>query len=256
MSLLKVIAFLLFSLNMYAQVDTLYYNVEGNQVNKLVYNTKVKTNFYHGVRYTTDTLVVEKIVPNYYYDKLNAVTKSQLYKLFSSRYNIDTTKTLSICYVDTLKHKSELPNKNQMVLKDGLGNVIEEYSSSTTMFHVKNIKAEGYHCFTPSYKTYIKRYKSWYKKHKKFKKVMPLVLYGHDNGIGTELKDVNFYKDYGKLIKKLFKYEDRNFAHLIIKPSGEFYIRYGFDGFSFKSLFDDDAWAINRNAFLKEKLKY
>ncbi|GAA4239436.1 hypothetical protein GCM10022291_33730 [Postechiella marina] len=234
----------------------MYYSVEGHQVNKMVYNAKVKTNFYHGVRYTTDTLVVEKIVPNYYYDKLNVVTKSQLCKLFFSRYNIDTTKTLSIRYVDTLRSKDELPDKNLMVIKDSLGHVLESHSSSTNVFHLKSIKSKGYRCFTPSYKTYVKSYKSWYKKHKKFKKVVPLVFYGYNSGVSSEIEDVNFYKDYGKLIKKLFKYEDRNFAHLIIKPSGEFYIRYGFDEISFKSLFDDDAWTMNRNAFLKEKLKY
>lgn len=242
-----------FVLNFYAQTDTLYYDLKKQEINKIKFKNKLDSNFYHLVRYSTDTLVVEALYPNYLFGKLQPKVKSQLFKILNSRHKIDTLKTLSIYDIDTLKLKEEFPRKNTMTFRDSLGNVLGVSKSFGNTFDGRKYRGKAkFHDTEYNYKTFIRYHKSILKKHKRFKNVTPLFFYNYNNGTDLEVGKIKWYKDFGQLIKNIFKYEDRRFVHLVIKPNGEFYVWLGYTRINYRGLFKDKLWDINKKSYFNE----
>lgn len=242
----------LFSLNAFSQKDTLYFDINENEIDKVSFNTKIHSKFYGGIRYSSDTLVVQELIPNHVFGQLSPVVKSQLFKMFSSRSNIDTLKTLSIYYKDTLITRNEFPKKDLMIFRDSLGEVMGTSKFNGVYFDGRLYKKAKYHECEYSYKTFNKITQSILKKHRKFKDVLPLFFYGYNKGFDINAQKVKWNKDYAYLIKKLFKHKDYFFKQLILKSNGEFYVRYDAYGINFKELFDDEQWNIYREAYFNE----
>ena len=199
-----IIVFLLVLSRGYAQLDTLYLDESDRLITKTIFQHKTGSPLYHGLRFDTDTLVLNKVRFNYYFGKLTPSVKTQFFKLLNKRHQIDTTKTLIIHYQDTLKTQDQFPEKDSIVYLDSLSE--------------RHIHLWGYDSFLNANKKCIKN-------HNKYKKTSELLhFYGHNLGHPNNVKKLVWYKDYGLIIKKLFADSYRNFKIIIIHSDGEFFV--------------------------------
>ncbi len=251
-SYLRYLVFIqLFSLNAFSQKDTLYFDIYENEISKVVFNTKLHSKFYNGIRYSSDTLVVQGLIPNHVFGQLSPVVKSQLFKMLSSRSEIDTLKTLSLYYKDTLITRNEFPKKDLLIFRDSLGKVMGTSKLIGWYFDGRPYKKAKYHDRIYSFKGFNRLTLSIFKKYRKFKHVEPVFFYGTNNGLDLNTLKVKWHKDYGYLIKNLFRYKDYWFGQLIIKPNGEYYVRYGYVEGDYRKLFNIKEWDKQKAEFLK-----
>ncbi len=244
--------FQLFLSSGFSQVDTLYFDIDGNKINKHTFKSKFRSKFYDGIRYAADTLVVEELMPNHIFGQLSPVAKSQLFKILSIRNNIDTLKILSIFYKDTLLARNEFPKKDYLIFRDSLGNVMGISKLRGWYFDGRAYREAKWHERKYSFKNFNKICYSNFKNHKRFKHVTPVFFYGFNKGLDLSTLKVKWYQDYGFLIKKLFMYKNYWFQQLILKPNGEFFIRIGSKPIHKKELFDEEQWNAHRDAYFSE----
>ncbi|WP_396601696.1 hypothetical protein [Algibacter sp. R77976] len=249
----------LFSSNAFSQSDTLYFNLDGVKINKERFKNKIEKDFYEATMYTTDTLVEMKLKLLYCFGKLSGDVKTQLFKLLSSRHEVDTTKILSCFYKDTLKSKSEFPLKNEIYLISNVGDTLKKrsFSNIRSMYYTSKQwkKQNGEIKTLRNYKAYHRLNRGYIRwNHNDYKKSVELLMfYGVNNGGSDKIQGLKWHKDYGNVIKKLFNYKDENFSYVLIKPNGEFFIKYGFIATPFSDLFNNTDWEFHRNKFLKER---
>ncbi|MFY0715093.1 hypothetical protein J1D01_15585 [Seonamhaeicola sp. NFXS20] len=241
-----------FSFNCFSQVDTLYFDIDDKEIDKVSFKDKLRSKFYGGVRYSTDTLVVQELIPNYVFGKLSPNLKSQLFKMLSSRNNIDTLKTLLIYYKDTLISRNEFPKRDYLIFRDSLGEVMGISKKTGWYFDVRPYKKAKYHEVKYSYKSFNKIMRFNFKKYKRFKQVEPVFFYGYNKGLDLNNLKVQWHKDYGHLIKKLFKYKNYWFRQLILKPNGEFFVSIGSQNIDNKELFNEKKWNAYRNTYFNK----
>lgn len=253
-----LIFFIFGTLKTFAQPDTVYVDEYNNYISKKYFYKKANSSVFKGLRYSTDTLILEKIKPQYLFGKLLQPVNSQLSKLFFTRHNIDTTKTLIIHYYDTLKTENEYPKKSFTKFYDSLNTEIKIPKRSTYV-NFEEIRSVFKHEHIQNYQSFLQSDKKCLKYHKKMSdQVLVLHFYNHNNGHPEQVKKLKWFKDYGSLVKKLFSY-DHNFDFVIIKPNGEFYVQYyktklSYEGLvlnlkwnNYKKLFEDNMKSFSVN---------
>lgn len=230
-----------------------YLDVTKEVISKQEFNKKIESDLYSGIKYVTDTLIIKKLKINYAFGKLKTSTKSQLFKLLSSRHQIDTTKTLVFHYMDTLKNKNEYPKSDYLVLLDSNNNVIKKIKGNRTSYIVTpSTRNVVKHKHLISYKTFLVSHKKCIKSYKKFikKNVKILHFYSVNNGHPNQYKNHRWYKDYGNILKKLFYIEKRKFSLVVLKPNGEFFLYYTHGYMKNKLLFTEEGWRKYKQEFL------
>lgn len=242
----------LFSSIGFSQNDTLYFDTNENEITKVSFKSKLNSKICDGYRYSTDTLVVQELIPNHVFGQLRPISKSQLFKLLSLRSDIDTLKILSVYYKDTLITRNEFPKKDFMIFRDSLGEVMGTSKRSGAYFDGRRYRNAKYREVEYSYKGFNKIALSILKKNRKFKHVMPLFFYSYNKGLDLNALKVKWSKDHGHIIKNLFRFKDFGFRQLILKPNGEFFVRIGSKKITFKELFDEKEWNVHRDAYFNE----
>lgn len=228
MKFLNSVFFLFFftcSVSIYGQLDTIYADESNHYISKDEFYKKVNSSIYYGLRFDTDTLVLQKIRFRYYLGSLPITIKSQLFKLLNRRHQIDTTKTLVIHYTDTLKSAEEFPKRSSIVYRDSLNNIVK-IPNTGTFIDLKGIEDIKKHEHIWNYKKFINQHKKCIKNHKKFSEVASVLhFYNYNNGHPEKVKNLMWYKDYGSVINKIFADSYKNFQQLIVYPNGDFYVQ-------------------------------
>ncbi|ULC60526.1 hypothetical protein MBM09_05925 [Flaviramulus sp. BrNp1-15] len=266
-SKLVLIVFFIISINLNAQKDTIYVDENDDYISKQVFYKKMNSPIYHGLRFDTDTLVLQTIRFKYYFGNLSSPIKSQLFKLLNKRHQIDTSKTLIIHYLDTLRAKSEYSKKNTVVFYDSLNRVIKPLIKSSQIsdgvkFDFTNYNKVAKHKHIQNYRRFLKLNKKCTKRYYKYnnkhnEKVSVFHFYNVNNGHPNEFKELRWFKDYASLLKKLFFDENANTNFAIIKPSGEFLVYYPDKHFNnyhvtFLNLLNNETWNEIKISFEKE----
>lgn len=211
------------------QKDTLYINETNEDINKRVYNLKVKSNLFAGLRFENDTLVLYKLRFSHLFGTLENSKKNQLFKLISSKNKVDTTKIIIIHYQDTLKRISQFAKKTGIVFN----------KDSTSHRHVI------------SHKTFINQHKKCVRTLGKRNKSQVYHYYNFNNGHPETYKKVDWYKDNLSLIDKIFRDSYRRFNTIIIHPNGDFFCRNYNDENSniFKDITKGKRWKKHKKEF-------
>lgn len=249
--------FFVLSLGLHAQKDTIYADENDFPISKEIFNKKLSAPIYYGLRFDTDTLVLQKIKLKFYIGELESNTKHQLFKLLNKRHQIDTTKVLIIHYSDTLKLPNEFPKRNYVVFKDSLDNIVKVIQGPTTFVDLNKIRSVKKQEHFWSYKTFIREQKKCMKSHVKYKdEAQVLHFYNQNNGHPEKLNELRWYKDYGLVIKKILMSIENEFDVIIIHPDGDFYVQKGYLEFyyPYKDLIEKRNWETHNKAFL-EKMK-
>lgn len=225
----------------FSQSDTLYLDENNNYISKTVFYKKEKSSVYKGIRFSTDTLVVEKLRFKYFFGSLKPKIKTQLNQLLKKRHQIDTTKTLIIHYIDTLKSKSDFPKRSRTIFYDSLGKEVKIRKSNIAIA-VSQQKKIVRHKHIVGYKDFISAHKKCERKHKKYKNyALVLHFYRYNSGHPKTYKELRWYKDYGGIIRKIFSDNYKNFDNIIFHPNGKFYLGYN-SKFSYDDLIKKRKW--------------
>tara|TARA_R110002096_G_scaffold185324_3_gene364091 strand:+ start:3298 stop:4023 length:726 start_codon:yes stop_codon:yes gene_type:complete len=215
-----------------AQSDTLYVDENNQDISKTIYLKKSKSGLYDGQRFSTDTIVLEKLRLRNCFGELEPRVKSQLFKLLHSRNHIDTTKTLLIHYGDTLRKPS---------------------------YYIKNNKERKYmysfaHEHYNTHKGFVLAHKICKNRYRKFKKIAQVLhFYNINNGHPEQYKGHVWYKDYSSLLKKLFLSGYLHSRVIIIRPNGEFFLGYH-NHYLFRDVVKNRKWEKSKSEF-KNKLE-
>ncbi len=150
-----------------------------------------------------NNILYKKLTFTKCFGTLNPTEKEQLNKYFYSRYQIDTTKTWLIHYVDSLPSPEKMPEKSGIV-----------YTDSTKTKHKHLYSFKDYHS---SFKTEKKRFK-------KYKECSLLHFYINDNDYPMDIDNIHWCKDEHRMLKSLFFKEIDYYSTIIIHPNGEYYL--------------------------------
>lgn len=243
--------FLLISFKVFSQVDTVYIDENDSYISKTIFYNKMKSPIYKGIRFSSDTVVLEKLRFEYFFGKLEPLIKTQLFRLLNSRHKIDTTKTLVIHYQDTLKNKSDFPKQSSIVYYDSLDQEIK-MKNTNTFVEVSKYKKIAKHKHFISYYDFLQAHKRCKRNHKKYNKTIDVLhFYSFNNGHPKEYKDLVWYKDYGLVIKKIFSDGYKNFTSIIVHPNGDFFIGNHRDRFPYSDLIKKQNWNKYKSSFAK-----
>ena len=240
--------FFVLSLGLHAQKDTIYADENDFPISKEIFNKKLSAPIYYGLRFDTDTLVLQKIKLRYDFGEITPNTKHQLFKLLNKRHQIDTTKTLVIHYQDTLKAMSEFPKQSKVVYYDSLDNEIKTLNKVTRNPYGMKIDLSNYkkvvkHKHIQSYKSFLYWNKKCNKSYKKYDKTAAILhFYNFNTGHPNVVNNLTWYQDYGSLLKKLFFQDKKKFYTVIIKPSGAFYLEHYESYFTSHDLLNPEKW--------------
>lgn len=247
-----LVCFFMCSVCVHGQLDTLYADENDYRISKDEFYKKVNSSIYYGLRFETDTLVLQKVRFRYYLGSLPFTIKSQLFKLLKKRHQIDTTKTLVIHYTDTLKSAEEFPKRSKVVYRDSLNNNVN-IPISGTFIDFNKIRSIKKHEHIWSYKEYVNQHKKCIKAHQKYSaSASVLHFYNHDNGYSHTVKNPMWFKDHGSVIKKVFADSYKNFQQVIIYPNGDFYIQAMNSNIPYDDLVKKENWDTYKNDFLKQ----
>ncbi len=185
----------------FIEKDTIYSDENDQIIDKRVFNFKHKSSLFYGIRFENDTVVLNKLRFTYLFGEIKKTKKNQIFKLFSQRSAVDTTKLIVIHYTDTFKSIAEFP-KNNMIIYN---------KDSTSHKHISN------------HKQFIKNHKYCIKNFKKNKKANVYHFYGLNNGHPENYKEYTWQKDHYKLIANIFSDSYKRFHTIIIRPDGNFF---------------------------------
>jgi hypothetical protein len=240
------------SISMHGQSDTIYLDEKDHYISKDAFYRKMNSSIYYGMRFDMDTIVLEKIRFKYYLGSLPLTLKSQLHKILHKRHQIDTTKTLVIHYIDTLKSAAEFAKRSSIVYRDSLNNIVK-IPNSDSFIDFDKVRTIKKHEHIWSYKEFINQHKKCTKNHQKYEDVASVLhFYNHNNGHPDEVKNVKWFKDHGSIVKKIFADSYKNFQQIIIYPNGDFYIQAMDSKIPYEDLLRKINWENHKDDFLKE----
>ncbi|MFV0566220.1 MAG: hypothetical protein ACK5NB_10350 [Flavobacteriaceae bacterium] len=215
--------------SVFAQMDTLRVDENNRPISKYNFYKKEKSPLYSGFRFSTDTLIIEKLRYNYFFGKIESPKKEQILKLFSKRHQIDTSKTLVIHYLDTLKSINDYPKRSRTIFYDSLGQEVKHSIKLTHMYSGLKVDASksgeiARHKHILNHKDFFLINKRCVKSYKRKKNVEVLHFFGVNMGHPEAYKKIKWYKDYGFVLGKIFADKTDNFKNIILRPNGEFYV--------------------------------
>ena len=201
--LISPLLFILMISNIYSQQKTVYVGENYDKIPKSKFNELLKSNLYDIAKTTRDSVIYKKIRYKEYFGKLNQSNKSQLNKLFSLRYKIDSTKKWIFHYIDTLPNKEKMPKLSGILVYDSI-------DTQKTFFLSKKIFNKNYLKYMNTRHRHVMSYDQYQKKVKKekkqiSKKITFTHIYNQNNGIPEEfLEEMNYYKDNVPVFRNIF----------------------------------------------------
>jgi len=241
--------------NTFSQSDTIYLDEEDKQVSKYVFYKKEKSSIYDGVRYSTDSLVLEALELNYVYAKMLPISQSHLFKFLSSNYKIDTTKTIIIHYTFTLKHPKDYPRTTPIYSFDTLSNTYKLLKNHNAG-NLDLFLGVSRHMHAQNYRAILMGYKQCLRYHKKNQETTSIVhLFAKNEGFPVNDKGLKWYSDENLFVRKFFNKPKRSFNIVIIQPNGEFYVQYGYSKYDYATLILKEKWGTHIREFMHE-MKY
>lgn len=91
--------------------DTIYFDEELGNINKLTFTQKLGSSIYYAVTYNTNSTVYHELRFTHLFSKLSPIHKQQLFSILYQRNKIDTTKSILIHYQEVLKSINDFPKK-------------------------------------------------------------------------------------------------------------------------------------------------
>lgn len=204
---------------------TIYLNDLYDPISLEEFERKVNTNFFTNATFSNDTAIFHKLRYREYFGKIECKKKIQLNKLFSNRYNVDTTKVWLIHYKDSLPDISKMSKKAGYIILDTLGNELTGILSWNEYVH--SDKRKGWNRYLYKYLESYENFKKgidfekrYLKKKNKFEF---LHLYGINKGYPVGLDNFNWLEDSGGVIPKVFSDGLLAYKQIVVHPDGNFY---------------------------------
>lgn len=239
------ILFILLFLEASSQIQkTIYVGENYEQIHESDFNKLLKTNLFDTAKIISDSVIYVKLRYREYFGKLKNGEKSQLNKLFSSRYQIDSTKKWLIHYVDTLPNKEKMPKYSGVIVYDSVHpNKTIFMSKKEFNRQYKNYVTKHKHVF--SYPDYQRNIRKEIKKISK--KINFIHIYNYNKGIPSSfLREIKYYKDNVPIFKNIFSDGMMNYKTILIYPNGSFYLANNYNIYKEELL-------LNRSWYKKKK---
>lgn len=186
---------------------------------------KADSDFYTNATFYNDTAVFHKLRYREYFGKIVPKKKTQLNKLFSGRYGVDTIKVWLIHYKDSLPDVTKMSKKAGYIILDTLGNEISEILSWDEYVHSEKRKGWNRHLYK-----YVESYENFKKGidfEKKYlgnqKNFELLHIFGKNKGYPIKDDNFNWLHDSGGIIPKIFTDGLMTYKFIVLHPDGNFY---------------------------------
>lgn len=186
--------------------DTIFADEGYVLINRGKFESKLRSKLYYDLEYDLDTVILKKLFLRYYLGQLDSLKKQQLYGILAQRNKVDTTQTMVIHYLDTLKRRDSYPRKEYVV-------------------SLKN----GGHRHIPSYNTFLKAHKHCMKTYRKQEGIKVYHYYHYNEGHPTAYKGLQWNEDPLDVLRKLFYNESDNTVmwRVFLHPNGDYFVLYG-----------------------------
>jgi hypothetical protein len=207
--------------------DTLWVDEGYVVISRAQFEKKLRSKLYYSREYDLDTAFVQKLFLKYYLGRLEPQKKEQLYSILAQRNQMDTTQTMLIHYLDTLKSRDSYPKNEKIVtLKDGS------------------------HRHIPSYRNFIRAQVKCEKNFEKQEGIRVYHYFHHNEGHPTSYKNLQWFEDPLNLLRKLFynKSDHTRMWWLYLYPNGDYMVLFGNMP---RELYDDLKVHRNWEAHLK-----
>ncbi|CAM1347421.1 hypothetical protein [Tenacibaculum insulae] len=202
----------------------IYVDEKYNEISFTSYQKKLSSKLFDIAIVEDKNMIYKKLRYYEYYSKLPIKTKYQLTKLFSKRFNIDSTKTLLIHYIDSVPDIKKMPIESGIEIKDSLNKTIRFISNTELKSNKNGSNYLKKHRHIQSFNDYIKNIKSEINKYHK-KRLELIHFYNQNKGFPEwKLKEIKYFKDHNSLIKKIFSDKMKTYDVILIHSNGEFYV--------------------------------
>lgn len=187
--------------------DTVYVDENGVVIDGLIYHKKLNSIYYFANVYDYGEHYYSQLQWTHYFGQLNDHQRQQFFKLVSAAHQIDTTKIISIHYLDTLKNESSYPKKDKIVTLPNNG-----------------------HMHLYSYKSFLKQHKNCFKRYDKNKQANVYHFYSYNDGHPNVVKNMIWYEDFQKRIRLFFNKNSKAPFFILIHPDGRYFMHYRYNG--------------------------
>ncbi len=222
--------------------DTIYFDENDIKIDRIKGLKKCYSEIYYCVKYENDSLVKFKIMPEYFYDKMDSISHKQIINLLNSRMDIQVTieKTLLISYrADIENYEGYLDRFNDTKNRLNDSRFSRLIPMTDKQFENKN-------------KNFLKTQKKCIKKVNKIGNIFQFYVFTKNKGYLINEDSINWRKDFNNMFKDLFFKKGRL---LILKPNGDYLItmnRLG-DDFLFKHL-ETSNWDVLKTTWNKNQI--
>ncbi|WP_442265605.1 hypothetical protein ACSIGC_15075 [Tenacibaculum sp. ZS6-P6] len=201
---------------------------ELNEISEEKFTNRINSDLFSYVKLENDTIILKKLFLNEIFGKLDKKKHQQIKKLFALRNRIDSTKTWSINYKDTIPNKNDMSEQSAYIYLDSLNNKIGYLPYNSKKKKLKKFERKAFKVKRViGYKNYLEEIGGDRKRSKKNKKVVFFSVYDINKGFPyQDLESRNYFNDPNKIIKKTFKSAFKNPSSIIIFPDGYYLIKY------------------------------
>jgi len=233
----KIFFFTLFasiSFQLYSQEkERVYVDENYQKIDFQKFTKKLQSNLFYVAKVENDTALFKKLRFKQYFGNIGLKKKYQLNKLFYKRYQIDTTKTWLIHYLDSLPDIAKMPVESGVIFLDSMGNQ-DGKMLSETQYKNSLVRKSGNaiylntqinnkrHMHIISFSDYKKIIPNEKRKYKKVKDVDLLHFYNYDKGYLKNDINNNLYKDHNLILKRTFTDGMRMYNTIILFANGDF----------------------------------
>lgn len=203
--LVCILMLIQFNLSGQKRASQVQYIDEGLAViSKKEFKKKLKSDLYYAYEYDLDTVLYKRLYVKYFLGKLDPLSRHQLFSLLTRRNNVDTTQNMVIHYQDTLKAKESFPRRDEIVWNK-----------------------DGTHKHLISYNTFIKGHNRCNSRYSKKYKGKLYHFYNFNTGHPEQYKDLIWYKDHLKMLRRLFynNSNNKNGWSVTLFPNGDYFIK-------------------------------
>lgn len=213
---MKIIIFLLLILFPFLNFSQseVYLDENMKEVGKSTFKSKCESQIFKCLNYTTDSLIIHKILYKYSFGKIKPKEYNQLRNLLiiDSKREIDSNATIILKFRDSLQNLQVLKNRyDKHIIVCEAKNLKMEHES-------KNLKS-----FAKDRNTWIKSKEKCTKKFTKKNNVSVNYLYKYENNAVDSYSNFNWVKDRG-IFKNLFFKIMYQSNLLIIKANGDYFL--------------------------------
>lgn len=225
------------------QKDTLYLDENQVEITKTKYNSKMNNSTLYARSYETKDLIIYKVLYKYYFGEISHTEYNQINKLLEKDANvyIANDATILIKFTDTLysykyrKKRYDFHTNTPHYFKPLIIKPNSKYKDSLKVKH----KPFNYSVYKNNIKKYSIKQRKCSKKLLKRKNTYAIHVYNINKGYDFN-KNLKWVKD--RILKKAFFKNMYESNILIIKPNGDYFMKYGHlsDSNLFKLLKEND----------------